>query len=435
MSLSIIILAAGQGLRMNSNLPKVLNCVGGYPMLYHVLDLSYKLKPVFTTLVISSKLDGYKSKIKKKYPKTKFSYQKKQLGTADAVIAAFSDKKILQTDVTLILYADTPLVTYETLSKALKNFNKNNLDMQVLSMKPNDIENSYGRLIIKNGKLRKIVEKVELNSKQKNIDICNSGIMFLKTKYLYDKLKKISNNNNKKEYFLTDLVELFSKENFKLSYFEGIYEEFMGANDKKDLARLEAQFQDSMRSNFLKKGVTLIDPESVYFSKDTKIGKDVVIYPNVFIGPGVVIGDGVEVKSFSHLENSQIDDFSIIGPFARLRDEAEIRENSKIGNFVEIKKSKIDKNVKISHLSYVGDAEIKENTNIGAGTITCNYDGKKKNKTFIGENCFIGSNSSLIAPIKIQKNSTIGAGTVIDKNVKEKSVVYRKSELIKKVKK
>ena len=209
----------------------------------------------------------------------------------------------------------------------------------------------------------------------------------------------------------------------------------MGVNNKEDLAKLEKQFQEAMRKKFLKKGVTLIDPSSVFFSKDTKIGKDVVVYPNVYFGPGVKIGDKVTIKSFCHIELTKIGNSSVIGPFARLRGETVIDNNVKVGNFVEVKKSKVNNDVKISHLSYVGDSVIEKNSNIGAGTITCNFDGFKKNKTYIGENCFIGSNTSLIAPIKIKKNSVIGAGTVVDKNVQEGSIVYRKSKLIKKDKK
>ena len=235
--------------------------------------------------------------------------------------------------------------------------------------------------------------------------------------------------------FLTDLVEILDKENYKVSYFNSRIGEAMGVNNKTDLAKAERKFQDDMREKFLKKGVTIIDPCTVYFSKDTKIGKDVIVHPNVVFGPKVKIGNSVVIKSFSHIESSSIGDNAIVGPFVRLRDESIIGSQSKIGNFVEIKKSKIKKNVKISHLSYIGDSSIEKNTNIGAGTITCNYDGLKKNKTFIGENCFIGSNTSLIAPIKIKKDSIIGAGTVVDKNIQEGTVVYRKSQLIKKNKK
>ena len=435
MSLSIIILAAGQGLRMNSNLPKVFHKIGNYPMIYHVLDSCEKLNCKAKTLVISKKINSFKKEITKNFKNLLFTYQDKPLGTADAVNTAFKNKEVIKTNTTLILYGDTPLISHKTLKKALKDFKDKSLDLSIISMVVKDVSNSYGRLILKKGKVEKIIEKSELNEQSKNIQICNSGIMIVKTKYLREKLKIIDNKNYKKEFYLTDLVEIFDKENYKVSNFNGKVREFMGINDKKDLAKLEKEFQENMRNFFLKRGVTIIDPQSVYFSKDTKIGKDVIIHPNVFFGPGVKIGNNVEIKSFSHLEFSDVGDNTIIGPFARLRDKAIIANDSKIGNFVEIKKSKVGKNVKVSHLAYIGDSTIEKNTNIGAGAITCNYDGMKKNKTYIGENCFIGSNTSLIAPIKIKNNTIIGAGTVVDKNIQEGSIVYRKSELVKKNKK
>ena len=309
------------------------------------------------------------------------------------------------------------------------------LDLSILSMIENDTNNSYGRLVFKKNKLKKIVEKSELNFKQKNILLCNSGIMLIKTKLLNEKLKQVKNKNEKSEFFLTDLVEILDKENYKVSYFNSRIGEAMGVNNKTDLAKAERKFQDDMREKFFKKGVTICAPCTVYFSKDTKIGKDVIVHPNVVFGPKVKIGNSVVIKSLSHIESSSIGDNAIVGPFVRLRDESIIGSQSKIGNFVEIKKSKIKKNVKISHLSYIGDSSIEKNTNIGAGTITCNYDGLKKNKTYNGENCFIWSNKSLIAQIKIKKDSIIGAGTVVDKNIQEGTVVYRKSQLIKKNKK
>ncbi len=213
------------------------------------------------------------------------------------------------------------------------------------------------------------------------------------------------------------------------------FNETLGVNDKQDLAYVEKIFQEKIRLSMLIKGISMIDPKTVYFSADTIIGKNVTIQPNVFFGPQVQIGNNVLIKSNCHIEESRISNYVTVGPFARLRNGSDIAEKTKIGNFVEVKKSRIKKNVKISHLSYVGDANIGEDVNIGAGSITCNYDGFKKNKTFIGSRCFIGSNTSLIAPIKIKKNSIVGAGTVVDKNVKESTLVYRKSELVKKNKK
>ena len=227
--------------------------------------------------------------------------------------------------------------------------------------------------------------------------------MLVKTKHLIEKLKEIKNKNSKKEFYLTDIVEILNNENYKVSHLEFPYHEFLGVNDKSDQAIVENEFQKIFRKKFLKQGVSLIDPNSVFFSVDTKIGKDVIIHPNVYFGSNVKIGNNVEIKGFCHIENTIIDDRASIGPFARLRDETKIDKEAKIGNFVEIKKSNIKTNVKVSHLSYIGDASIEKNSNIGAGMITCNYDGLKKNKTFIGENCFIGSNTSLIAPIKILK--------------------------------
>ncbi len=435
MSLSIIILAAGKGTRMKSEIPKIFHKVGNYPMLFHVLDTSESLRPTNITLVISENIKEFLNQISKKYKKINFAFQKNQLGTGDAVLAAFSNKQSLKADLTLILYADTPLITKNTLSKCLRNFKNKKSDLSVLSMDPNNLDHSYGRLVTFGGKLEKIVEKSELKNAEKKIKLCNSGIMIIRTKFLYEKLKKIKNKNNKKEFYLTDIVEIMNDENLKVSHTQVNLDETLGVNDKKDLAKVENQFQENFRSSVLDQGTVMMDPKTVYFSADTKIGNDVVIHPNVFIGPGVHLGNNVEIKSYCHLEESKISDNVSIGPFARLRNETIIDKDTKIGNFVEIKKSKISKNVKISHLSYIGDAELGNDVNIGAGSITCNYDGFKKNKTFIGDDCFIGSNTSLIAPIKIKNNSIIGAGTVVDKNVKEDTVVYRKSELIKKNKK
>ena len=435
MSLSIIILAAGRGERMKSETPKIFHKVGNYPMLYHVLDTSESLKPKNITLVISKNINDHLDEVSKKYKKVNYALQKNQLGTADAVLAAFQNKESLKPEITLILYADTPLISKDTLNRCLKNFKNKKNDLSILSMDPNNFDHSYGRLITYGNQLKKIVEKSELKNKEKTIKLCNSGIMMVKTRHLIEKLKRIKNQNNKKEFFLTDIVEIMNDENLKVSHMQVNSNETLGVNDKRDLAEVEKQFQENFRNFTLNKGITMIDPKTVYFSADTKIEKDVVIHPNVFIGLGVSIGKNVEIRSYCHLEDSKIHDNVSIGPFARLRNGTIVNKDSKIGNFVEIKKSKIAKNVKISHLSYIGDAELGSGVNIGAGSITCNYDGLKKNKTFIGNDCFIGSNSSLIAPIKIRNNSIIGAGTVVDKNIKEDTVVYRKSELIKKNKK
>ena len=434
MNLSIIVLAAGKGTRMNSVKPKVFHEVGNSPMIYHVLQTAEKLSPRSVSLVISKELFSCKKKISKKFKKIKFIEQKTQLGTANAVAQAVSTNKIAD-DITLILYGDTPLISAQTIKKCIQNFKNKKLDLCVLSMISPVKNHRYGRIILEDGKLQKIVESIETNSQQKKINLCNSGVILINSNLLASNIGKIKNHNKKKEYYLTDIVKIFNDQKFKVNHFECPFYEMIGVNCKKELSIVEMKFQEAIRENFLKRGVTLIDRDSVFFSHDTIIGKDVIIYPNVYLGKNVKIGNNVKIKSFCHIDNTIIKNNIEVGPFARLRDNVFIDSGSKIGNFVEIKKSDIKKDVKISHLSYIGDAQIGDYTNIGAGMITCNFDGKKKNKTIIGDNCFIGSNTSLIAPIQVKDNSLIGAGTVADKDVPTQTIVYRKSELVKKMKK
>lgn len=437
MTLSIIVLAAGKGSRMNSSLPKVFHEVGNYPMINHVLDTVQSLKPQDFTVVISDDLGEFKKKLSEKYKQMKFAIQKNRNGTADAVKVAMKQFNHDKTTNTIILYGDTPLIESKTLNKALSYFKNNSLDLCVLSMLPKSQQNSYGRLYFDNGILSQIIEKIEIT--KDNItecsDLCNTGIMIFDTEKLIENISKVKNNNKKKEYYLTDLVNIFYQNQLKTGHFSCSEDECRGVNNMTELSSINKIFQRKKRNFYLEKGVNLIDDDSVYFSYDTKIGKNVLIQPHVFFGKGVDIGSNVIVKSFCHIENTTIHANCTIGPFARLRDNTNIKSGTKVGNFVEIKKSDIHKDVKISHLSYIGDAIIKDRTNIGAGSITCNYDGKKKNKTTIGSDCFIGSNTSLIAPIEINKNTTIGAGTIVNKNTSANSLIYRKSELIRKEKK
>ncbi len=435
MSLSIIILAAGKGSRMLSTKPKVFQDVGNFPMLFHVLNTANSLKNNSINLVISKSLSDYKVLIKEKYNNLTFSIQDRQQGTADAVKSALKNFKNNSSKITLILYGDTPLVSKETLNNALQKFKKDNLDLCVISMEAENKKNSYGKLIFKNKKLISIIEQSEIKNKNEYFNFCNSGVMIFNTKKLIDNLKFIKNQNKKKEFYLTDLVEIFNKKNLLIDHFSCRYQETLGVNSMIELARVNNEFQKVKRNYFLNNGVYMQAPDTVYFSYDTKIGKNVIIQPNVYLGPLVDIKNNVILRSFSYLENVKVFNNVTIGPFTRIRDGVEIKDDSKVGNFVEIKKSRIAKNVKISHLSYIGDSNINKNTNIGAGTITCNYDGVKKHKTMIGEDCFIGSNSSLVAPLKIKKGSVIGAGTVVNKDIPHETLVYRKSELIKKNKK
>ncbi len=432
MFLSVIILAAGKGARMNSSKPKVFHEIANHSLLYHVIDSIKQLKPNFFNIVVSNEILNKTKEISNLYrdQNLKFTIQKKPLGTGHAVKCVKDLKFVNVNDVTLILFADTPLIKINTLKKLVLKC-KNKADLTILTMQPEDPKN-YGRVVLKNGLVEKIVEFSEATSEDKKILLCNSGVMAVKTKLLLNFLDHLKSNNSKKEFFLTDLVDIFVKNKKTVVYHKCHYEETLGVNDRYDLHKINKIFQKYKYETLCKNGVSILDKNSVYFSYDTKIGKDSVIYPNVYFGKNVKVGKNVKIKSFSDLEDVFIAENCEIGPFARIRSHTDIRKNTRIGNFVELKKSKISQNVKISHLSYIGDASIDLNTNIGAGTITCNYDGKNKNKTVIGENCFIGSNSSLIAPIKIKKNSIVGAGTVLKNDVSRNTTVFRQSKLVKK---
>ena len=404
-------------------------------MLYHVLDVARSFKESKINLVISNEILGFKELIIKKYKNIFFSIQGKQRGTADAVNTALQNKETRKSNMTMILYGDTPLISKKMLKNALNEFKRRKLDLCVISMKPENNQNNYGKLKFSNNRLVEIVEQIEIKEKDECSEICNSGMMILKTDHLKKFLKLVSCKNKKNEFYLTDLVKIFNEKKLIVDHCMCLHEDLLGVNSMEELALVNEQFQNKKRKQFLKNGVNIESPENVFFSYDTKIGKGVTIQPNVYFGPSVTIKNRVVIRSFSYLDHVKINDNVTVGPFARIRDEVEVEENSKIGNFVEIKKTKVKKGVKISHLAYIGDSIINKNTNIGAGAITCNYDGIRKNRTIIGENCFIGSNTSLVAPLNIKKGSIIGAGTVVNTDIPNETVVYRKSELIKKDKK
>ena len=304
---------------------------------------------------------------------------------------------------------------------------KNNSDIVLLAVDTNK-KNEYGRIILdQEDKVKRIVEFKDATNDQKKISLCNSGIMILKSEVLKKLIKKIKPKNKKKEYYLTDIIELANKSNLKVDYIESDFSKTLGINTKLELATAEEYFQNILREKFISLGVKLLDPKSIFFNYDTKIGKDVIIEPNVFFGPDVTIKNNVHIKAFSHIEGVKILDNAVVGPFARLRPGTVIGPNSRIGNFVEIKKTNIKKNSKINHLTYLGDSNVGENVNVGAGVITCNYDGIKKNKTIIEDNVFIGSNASLVAPIKLAKSSIVGAGSVITQSVKEKALAVERN--------
>ncbi|WP_370930854.1 bifunctional UDP-N-acetylglucosamine diphosphorylase/glucosamine-1-phosphate N-acetyltransferase GlmU [Bartonella sp. DGB1] len=430
---SAIILAAGEGTRMCSNTPKILHKIAGLPMINHVINTVKKANITDIAVIIGNQSSKVEEVLKENLANLKFFKQENRQGTAHAVLTA---KKFLEnndSDITYIVYGDTPLIESEDLKLAQQKIT-NGADLVIFGFIPPDPQ-GYGRLIEENGKLIKIIEEKEADDSQKNIKFCNSGLMVVKTKYLLPLLLKIDNNNQKQEYYLTDLVELANKEGLTVEAIKLNWQNLIGINTKEELSIAESIWQNKKRKALMQAGVTLILPETIYFSYDTKIAADVEIFPHVFFGVGVSIDTGCKILSFSHIEQSTIGKNCSIGPYARLRPGSNLQENVKIGNFCEIKKANIAKNTKINHLSYIGDSDIGENVNIGAGVITCNYDGVDKWKTIIKNNVFIGSQSALIAPVKINYGAFIAAGSIITQDVPEKSLAIARSYQINKINK
>jgi bifunctional UDP-N-acetylglucosamine pyrophosphorylase/glucosamine-1-phosphate N-acetyltransferase len=412
--LALVVLAAGMGTRMKSALPKVLHKIAGRSMLAHVLHAGLGLEAARAVVVTGPEMDNLKTEAAKIFPSCTFAEQKERLGTGHAVMTAapaLSDFK----GTVLVLYGDVPLIQTETLRGLLGKLDAKH-KMAVLGFKAAN-PFGYGRFIGSKNAITDIREELDASPKERKINLCNSGIIAIEAELLRQILPKLTNKNAKQEYYLTDLVKLATKAKTKVAVELCDEIEVSGVNDRAQLAALEQQFQKIARHAAMKNGATLIDPSTVYFSADTKLGQDVVVEPNVVFGPGVSVGDNVEIFAFSHLEGATIAKGARIGPFARLRPGAEIGENAHIGNYVEIKKAKIGKGAKANHLSYIGDAIVGAGSNIGAGTITCNYDGYEKHLTDIGENVFVGSNSALVAPVKIGAGANIAAGSVITSNV------------------
>ena len=415
MDLKAIILAAGKGTRMKSETPKVLHEIGGMPMIGHVLKLTDDLNIKAPTVVISQKAQGVESYVKNKVREAICIVQEKQLGTGNAVECArdtlANDKHNL-----IILYGDVPFIRKQTVLRMLDRL-RLGADLVVLGFQTENPKN-YGRIIIgKGNNIKEIVEEKETTYRQKKIKTCNAGIICGSSELIFSALKNITRRNNSREFYLTDIIKGISENGSKIQLVLSGQNETQGVNSKKDLAEAENYFQNQTRERILENGVTLVDPRTTYFSHDTEIQKDTIIQPNVTFGPSVRIESKVEIFSFSHLEGCTVGSGSKIGPFARIRPVTSIKKNVKIGNFVEIKNSVMNESTKASHLSYIGDAAIGSNTNIGAGTVFCNYDGVFKHSTHVGENSFIGSNSSLVAPVKIGANVIVGSGSVITNDV------------------
>ncbi len=428
---SFLILAAGKGTRMKSNKPKVLHEVAGKPIISHIIDKILSIRNNISidriSVVLGKESREIKFYIENNYKDIDIIIQNNQLGTADAVLAAESTFKNYKGKL-IILCGDTPLITSKLLldlRKLSKNFRLGLSGFKAINPK------GYGRIVLNNAnQVSTIIEENDANNSQKKIDLCNSGMYVADTKLLYSLLSKVKFNSKNKEMYLTDIIYIANKDNIEIGITYNKEVESLGVNDRKGLAMAEKEMQNILREKAMKKGVTLISPETVFFSIDTKISKDVYIGPNVVFGPGVTIGEGVRIEAFCHLEGVTIKKNCTIGPFARLRPGTILEESSKIGNFVEVKKSKIKKGAKVNHLSYVGDSDIGSNVNIGAGVITCNYDGINKNKTTIGNNSFVGSNVSLVAPLKVGSNALIGAGSVITKDVSNNTLAVERNKQV-----
>ncbi|AIL65430.1 Bifunctional protein GlmU [Rickettsiales bacterium Ac37b] len=426
MKVSVVILAAGHSRRMHSNTPKILHKLASRELISYVVDVATTLLPEQIITIINPNHTIVKDFLHKFYPNIILCNQPNPVGTGHAVLCSLP---IISEDVEyiIILFGDTPFITHNTLNNLLTILQKNqNHVLGLLGFRANNPA-GYGRLVIQDNHLTEVIESKDIESDQFLYNLCNSGVMIIKRDKLEELLSSLDNKNNQNEFYLTDLVKIATNKGYSCTYLETEEEEVLGINDKAQLAHAEQIQQNRLRTYFLKEGVTLLNPDSITFSYDTVIDQDVTIHPHVVFGTKVKIENNVEIKSFCHIEGATLKSHTIIGPFARIRPTTIIEEHSKIGNFVEIKNSHIANNSKINHLSYIGDTTVGYNTNIGAGTITCNYDGINKYKTTIGNNVFIGSNSSLIAPITISDNSLIGAGSTININIPENALAISRT--------
>ena len=422
-SIAAVILAAGKGTRMKSELPKVMHPVAGRPMIGHVLETVGRLEAERVAVVIGPDMEDLAQAVQP-HPTV---VQTVRDGTGGAVKTA---RELLAgfTGTVLVLYGDHPLTTEETLRRMLaERASDPATAVVVLGFRPADPA-LYGRLVTQaDGTLEAIVEARDATPDQLEIGLCNSGLMAVDGALLFELLDQVGNQNAKQEYYLTDIVALAREAGRRCAFVEGDEEELLGVDSRADLAMAEAVAQRRMRARAMADGVTMLDPETVWLSYDTKLGHDVVIEPNVFFGLGVSVGEGALIKAFCHFEKTKIGPNAAIGPFARFRPGGDIGPNVKIGNFVEVKNSVLEEGVKAGHLAYLGDTHIEPKANIGAGTIVCNYDGFDKYKTKIGAGAFIGSNTSLVAPVSIGAGAIVGAGTVVSKNVEDDALALSRA--------
>jgi bifunctional UDP-N-acetylglucosamine pyrophosphorylase/glucosamine-1-phosphate N-acetyltransferase len=419
-----IILAAGEGTRMRSAIPKVLHPVGGLPIVGHVVRAAAGAGAGRIAVVTGPGHEAVRDAVRRLHPDASFFEQTERKGTGHAASMAepaYADAE----GYVAVVYADHPLLSAKNFRGVLDRLDAG-WDAAILGFEPEDTL-TYGRLITEGERLLAIREHKDATEAERAIGLCNACVLAFRAPVFRALIDKLKPNNAAGEYYLTDLVELANAAGHRVTYSVAPERDVMGVNDRAQLAKAELQFQELRRDDFMKAGVTLKDPASVYFSYDTEIGRDVTIFPNVVFGPGVKIADNVEIRAFCDIEDVTIGQGATIGPFARIRGGAELGADVHLGNFVEVKKSRIGAGTKAGHLSYLGDAVIGENTNIGAGTITCNYDGVNKETTTIGSNAFIGSQTALVAPVSVGDGGYTASGSVITQNVPAGAVAFARA--------
>jgi bifunctional UDP-N-acetylglucosamine pyrophosphorylase/glucosamine-1-phosphate N-acetyltransferase len=410
---ALIVLAAGAGTRMKSDLPKPLHQIGGLPLIGHALASGAELDPSRIIVVTGHGADAMEKAVATLAPEAVCVRQEAQLGTGHAVLQAADALNGFEGDA-IVLYGDTPFISADTL-RAMQAA-RARFDLVVLGFEAAD-PGRYGRLIMQGETLEKIVEAKDATAEELAVTICNSGLMAMEAATMMRLLSKVGNDNASGEYYLTDLPALAAAEGLSATAILCDEAETLGINSRAELAEAEAAFQARKRADLMEDGVTFHAPDTVRLSRDTVIGRDAVIEPYVVFAPGVTVETGARVRAFSHLEDCHVSAGAVVGPYARLRPGAEIGNDARIGNFVEIKSASIGEGAKVNHLSYVGDADIGDGANLGAGTVTCNYDGVMKHRTVVGKDAFIGSSTMLVAPVTVGDAALTASGSVITEDI------------------
>ncbi|MEM9207274.1 MAG: bifunctional UDP-N-acetylglucosamine diphosphorylase/glucosamine-1-phosphate N-acetyltransferase GlmU [Pseudomonadota bacterium] len=419
-----IILAAGLGTRMKSDMPKCLHEVGGQALVCHALSAAMAVSGD-RAVVVGPDMPTLEKAVREFDPEAVSVVQHDRLGTGHAAQIGLANARSHHA-IVIVTFGDTPFVQAETIERAIVEV-RNGANVAVLGFRAED-PTGYGRLLVENGRLVAIREEAVASETEREVSFCNSGVMAFNAESLKEILPKIENSNPKGEFYLTDAVEIANAMDGTAVAVEGEESEFIGINSKRHLAQAEAIFQSKRRDELMDAGVTMVAPETVFLAADTVFGRDCVIEPHCVFGRGVRVGDRCQIKAFSHLEEAVLENDITIGPYARLRPKAHLKSGARVGNFVEIKASTLHEGAKANHLSYIGDADVGPAANIGAGTITCNYDGFVKSKTTIGAGAFIGSNSALVAPVEIGEKAIVAAGSAISKDVGDNALAFGRAK-------